>query len=119
MHDSDIAATEGWCEALLNIREESEAVHRAIDHESDRCIGPTRGKRPPLLPTRATTGLLRKHKISSNRTAVWRFFEPHNITFNKKPTRSGAGARREYARANIMNRLAVPLRRLKAGATSR
>src|SRR5271165_609222 len=33
IHDDDIAATEGWYEALLNIREESGAVHRAIEHE--------------------------------------------------------------------------------------
>jgi hypothetical protein len=33
IHDNDIAATEGWYEALLNIREESGAVHRAIEHE--------------------------------------------------------------------------------------
>ena len=28
-----IAATKSWCEALLNVREESGAVHRSIEHE--------------------------------------------------------------------------------------
>jgi transposase len=36
---------------------------------------------------------MRKHKISGSRTAVWRFFKRHKITFKKKPARSGAGAR--------------------------
>src|ERR1700730_12336530 len=33
VHDDDIAATEGWCEALLDVRQENGAIHRAIDHE--------------------------------------------------------------------------------------
>jgi hypothetical protein len=33
VHDNEIAATEGWCEALLDVRQENGAVHRAIDHE--------------------------------------------------------------------------------------
>ena len=36
---------------------------------------------------------MRKHRIRGSRTAVWRFFKRHSITFKKKPTRSGAGAR--------------------------
>jgi hypothetical protein len=36
---------------------------------------------------------MRKHRIPGSRTAVWRFFERHKITFKKKPTRCGAGAR--------------------------
>ena len=33
IHDDGIAATKSWCEALLNVREESGAVHRSIEHE--------------------------------------------------------------------------------------
>ena len=33
VHDNDIAAIEGWCEALLDVRQENGAVHRFIDHE--------------------------------------------------------------------------------------
>ena len=33
IHDDDVAATEGWCEALLDVREEDGAVHRSINHE--------------------------------------------------------------------------------------
>jgi len=36
---------------------------------------------------------MRKHKIPGSRTAVWRFFERHKITFKKKPARGGAGTR--------------------------
>ena len=36
---------------------------------------------------------MRKQKISGSRTAVWRFFKRHKITFKKKPARGRAGAR--------------------------
>jgi transposase len=36
---------------------------------------------------------MRKQRIPGSRTAVWRFFERHQITFKKKPARSRAGAR--------------------------
>jgi transposase len=36
---------------------------------------------------------MRKRKIAGSRTAVWRFFQRHQITFKKKPARGGAGAR--------------------------
>jgi transposase len=34
---------------------------------------------------------MRKHRIAGSRTAVWRFFQRHKITFKKKPARGGAG----------------------------
>jgi len=37
---------------------------------------------------------MRKDKIPGSRTAVWRFFARHKITFKKKPARGGARARR-------------------------
>jgi transposase len=36
---------------------------------------------------------MRKHKIPGSRTAVWRFFQRHKITFKKNFARSRAGAR--------------------------
>ena len=36
---------------------------------------------------------MRKHRIPGGRTAVWRFFQRHKISFKKKPARGGAGAR--------------------------
>lgn len=35
---------------------------------------------------------MRKHGISGSRTAIWRFFDRHKITFKKKPARGGAEA---------------------------
>lgn len=37
---------------------------------------------------------MRKRRIPGSRTALWRFFARHGITFKKKPPRSGAEARR-------------------------
>jgi transposase len=34
---------------------------------------------------------MRKQRIPGSRTAVWRFFERHNVTVKKKPARDGAG----------------------------
>ena len=42
---------------------------------------------------------MRKRKLSGSRTAVWRFFQRHKITFKKKPERGGAAARRRGAGA--------------------
>jgi transposase len=37
---------------------------------------------------------MRKQRIPGSRSAVWRFFDRHKITFKKKPARGGAGASR-------------------------
>ena len=47
--------------------------------------------------------VMRKHKIPGSRTAVWRFFERHTITFKKKPARGGAGARGRGAGAPALD----------------
>jgi transposase len=47
--------------------------------------------------------VMRKHKIAGSRTAVWRFFKRHKITFKKKPSRGGAGARRRGAGAPALD----------------
>ena len=36
---------------------------------------------------------MRKQRIPGSRTAIWRFFERHQISYKKKPARGGAGAR--------------------------
>ena len=35
---------------------------------------------------------MRRHKVPGSRTAVWRFFQRHKITFKKSAARGGAGA---------------------------
>jgi len=42
---------------------------------------------------------MHKHKIAGSRTAIWRFFQRHKISFKKKPARGGTGARRRGAGA--------------------
>src|SRR5215468_865974 len=37
--------------------------------------------------------VMRKHRIVGSRTAVWRLFQRHKITFKKKPARGRARAR--------------------------
>ena len=34
---------------------------------------------------------MRRQRIPGSRTAVWRFFQRHKISFKKKPARGGAG----------------------------
>jgi transposase len=41
---------------------------------------------------------MRKCRIRGSRTAVWRFFQRHKVTFKKSPARGGAGTRRRGAR---------------------
>lgn len=37
---------------------------------------------------------MHKHRIAGSRSALWRFFQRHRITFKKKSARGGAGASR-------------------------
>jgi transposase len=46
----------------------------------------------PDLTLDEVVGVMRELKIHGSRTAVWRFFQRHKITFKKKPARGGAGA---------------------------
>ena len=45
---------------------------------------------------------MRKCRIGGSRTAVWRFFQRHKITFKKSPARGGAGTRRRGARPAML-----------------
>jgi transposase len=46
----------------------------------------------PDLTLDEVVSAMHKHGIPGSRSAVWRFFQRHKITFKKKPARSGAGA---------------------------
>jgi transposase len=46
---------------------------------------------------------MHKHKIAGSRSAVWRFFERHNISLKKKPARGGAAARGRGAGAPALD----------------
>jgi transposase len=47
--------------------------------------------------------MMRKHKIRGSRTALWRFFQRHRISFKKKPARGGARASRRCAGASSLD----------------
>jgi transposase len=46
----------------------------------------------PDLTLDEVVSAMRKHKVAGSRTAVWRFFQRHKITFKKSAARGGAGA---------------------------
>src|SRR5262249_27636946 len=59
-------------------------------------------RRPDLTLDEAVLAMHR-HKIPGSRSAVWRFFKRHNVTFKKKPARGGAGARGRGASAPALD----------------
>jgi transposase len=46
----------------------------------------------PDLTLDEVVSAMRRHKVPGSRTAVWRFFQRHQITFKKSPARGRAGA---------------------------
>jgi transposase len=46
----------------------------------------------PDLTLDEVVSAMHKKRIAGSRSAVWRFFNRHKITFKKKPARGGAGA---------------------------
>src|SRR6201994_5053140 len=57
----------------------------------------------PDLTLDEVVSVMRELKIPGSRTAVWRFFQRHKITFKKKPARNGAGARRRSAGTSTLD----------------
>jgi transposase len=51
----------------------------------------------PDLTLDEVVSAMRKRRIAGSRTAVWRFFQRHKITFKKKSARGRAGTRRRGA----------------------
>ena len=47
----------------------------------------------PDLTLDEVVSAMRRHKVPGSRTAVWRVFQRHKITFQKSVARGGAGAR--------------------------
>jgi transposase len=46
---------------------------------------------------------MRKRRVAGSRTALWRFFARHKITFKKKPARGGAGTARRRSGAPALD----------------
>ena len=53
----------------------------------------------PDLTLDEIVSTMRRHQVPGSRTAVWRFFERHKITFKKKPARGRTRASRRGAGA--------------------
>ena len=51
----------------------------------------------PDLTLDEIVAVMRKRRIAGSRSAVWRFFERHNISFKKKPARGGASSERMWS----------------------
>ena len=79
-------------------------------HETGRCAAKPRGGSTSPLEEHAdfllrlieeqadltldeVVSAMRKRRIAGSRTALWRFFQRHKISFKKKPARGRAGAR--------------------------
>ena len=58
---------------------------------------------------------MHKHKIPGSRTAVWRFFQRHKITFKKKLVRGRAAARGRSAGTPTLDARTGPVRSGPAG----
>ena len=58
---------------------------------------------------------MHKCRIAGSRTAVWRFFQRHEITFKKKPARGGAGTRGRGAGTPTLDARTRPVRSGAAG----
>ena len=69
----------------------------------------------PDLTLDEVVGVMRELKIPGSRTAVWRFFQRHKITFKKKPARGGAGARGRCAGTPTLDARTRPVRSGQAG----
>jgi transposase len=57
----------------------------------------------PDLTLEEIVAAMTKAKIAGSRTAVWRFYERHGVTFKKNSVRGGAKARRGGPRAPTLD----------------
>ena len=58
---------------------------------------------------------MRQQNIAGRRTALWRFFQRHKISFKKKPARSRTGARGRGVGTPTLDARAGPIRSGPAG----
>jgi transposase len=89
-------------------------------HETGRCEAKPRGgsvspleehaefllgliEETPDLTLDEVVLAMRKHKVAGSRTAVWRFFQRHKITFKKKPAGGRAGAPRRRSGTSVLD----------------
>jgi len=69
----------------------------------------------PDLTLDEVVAMMRKRKLPGKRTAVWRFFQRHNITFKKKPAGGRAATARRGAGTQALETSATHARFNAAG----
>ena len=69
----------------------------------------------PDLTLDEVVAAMRKRRIAGSRSAVWRLFARHGISFKKKPARGGARATRRSPRAPALDARARHVRPGPAG----
>jgi transposase len=62
---------------------------------------------------------MRKRRIPGSRTGVWRFFERHNLTFKKSPTRGRTTTARRGTRTPTLEKRAAHAEPRSAGVHRR
>ncbi len=67
-----------------------ERVIEAVEAGASRREAAENAKQPDLTLDEVVAAM-HKRGIPGSRTAVWRFFERHNVTVKKKPARGGTG----------------------------
>jgi transposase len=69
----------------------------------------------PDLTLDEVISVMRRHKVAGSRTAVWRFFQRHKITFKKSAARGRTGARGRGTRPAALDAGTGPVRPGSAG----
>src|SRR6266480_4683998 len=73
----------------------------------------------PDLTLEEIVAAMHKRRIPGSRTAVWRFFERHNLTFKKSPTRRRTTAERRGTRTPTLEESPAHAERRSAGVHRR
>ena len=88
--DTGICAAKPRGGSTSPLEEHAEFLLALIEEQSD-------------LTLDEAVSVMRRRKIRSSRTALWRFFRRHRITFKKKPACGRAGARGRSAGAAALD----------------
>jgi len=72
-----------------------------LDEHSEFLLGLT--VEQPDMTLDEIVAAMARAGIAGSRTAVWRFYERHDISFKKKPVRGGAKARRSGSRTSALD----------------
>ena len=78
-----------WCKSGSARAKPSGGSTSPLEEHAEWLLGLVAAQ--PDLTLKEILAAMRKQRIPGSRTAVWRFFERHNVTVKKKPARGGTG----------------------------